>query len=491
MDTASKAFPGLKSVYDECHRLYPNQDDPLQASTVQKFWQGGRDPLDYISMYRNPGDSQLNVPPHWHYVSYGLSDLHGDNRVHSRNTHDKGKSGFGFELTFRLKREDEESQPPVWPAKLMQQLAKYVFASGNPLWPGDHVSWHNALDNAESRITHMLMCADPQLRSIQTPFGLVEFVQVVGITMEELEAVQQWNGPSFLSLMRRYPQCGGEFLVTDMRRGETIFEFDVGVRDEVTQGITTDGSNLSGVSAKCNWLDNAWQFYSEEDLHYLTPTQKENLYRAQDWDLNSKDPEHIGTPLAEHSGCNYDHEPSMHANSSLRKRQTASVRLSASDSVIEDIANQNSNDPRSSLNDELRMSYESTHSNHSQHVQPIFGEIEEPLSTYDNIHIYLNLEASLIIPLALRGRLRHGRHFTFKSSQANMAITLVTPEVRGSFASSEFPYRSRGFWLHVCMPDDLIEEILKDFESLMGTDAMTLPKTLVWPQWHFALTIGY
>ena len=43
---------------------------------------GGPDPLDYISMYLNDGDEENNIPPHWHYVSFGLSDLHGDNRVH-------------------------------------------------------------------------------------------------------------------------------------------------------------------------------------------------------------------------------------------------------------------------------------------------------------------------------------------------------------------------------------------------------------------------
>lgn len=40
-------------------------------------------------------------------------------------------SGFGFELTFRLKRELGETAPPTWPAELMQGLARYVFQSGN------------------------------------------------------------------------------------------------------------------------------------------------------------------------------------------------------------------------------------------------------------------------------------------------------------------------------------------------------------------------
>ena len=43
---------------------------------------GGPDPLDYISMYSNPGDSSNGILPHWHYITFGLSDLHGDGRVH-------------------------------------------------------------------------------------------------------------------------------------------------------------------------------------------------------------------------------------------------------------------------------------------------------------------------------------------------------------------------------------------------------------------------
>lgn len=33
-------------------------------------------------MYANPGNKEENIPPHWHYISFGLSDLHGDGRVH-------------------------------------------------------------------------------------------------------------------------------------------------------------------------------------------------------------------------------------------------------------------------------------------------------------------------------------------------------------------------------------------------------------------------
>lgn len=99
-------------------------------------------------MYSNDGDVELNIPPHWHYVSFGLSDLHGDGRVHMTENieNPEQRSGMGFELTFRLLRKPSsdyhekkpnEDLPPIWPANLLQQLARYVFQSGNQLCAGE------------------------------------------------------------------------------------------------------------------------------------------------------------------------------------------------------------------------------------------------------------------------------------------------------------------------------------------------------------------
>lgn len=43
--------------------------------------------------------------------------------------------------------------------------------------------------------------------------------------------------------------------MTDMRRGESVLELDVCVQEEIEQGIESDGSNLSGVSARCSWVE--------------------------------------------------------------------------------------------------------------------------------------------------------------------------------------------------------------------------------------------
>lgn len=40
------------------------------------------------------------------------------------------QSGYGLELTFRLKRQPGEINPPMWPASLMNSLARYVFQTG-------------------------------------------------------------------------------------------------------------------------------------------------------------------------------------------------------------------------------------------------------------------------------------------------------------------------------------------------------------------------
>lgn len=58
-------------------------------------------------------------------------------------------------------------------------LAPFVlYSTENTFCSGDHVSWHNPLDNSESRIQHMLLTEDPQMLPIQTPFGSVSFLQV-------------------------------------------------------------------------------------------------------------------------------------------------------------------------------------------------------------------------------------------------------------------------------------------------------------------------
>nr|4KMD_A Chain A, Sufu [Homo sapiens] len=393
--TAPPAFaslfpPGLHAIYGECRRLYPDQPNPLQVTAIVKYWLGGPDPLDYVSMYRNVGSPSANIPEHWHYISFGLSDLYGDNRVHEFTGTD-GPSGFGFELTFRLKRETGESAPPTWPAELMQGLARYVFQSENTFCSGDHVSWHSPLDNSESRIQHMLLTEDPQMQPVQTPFGVVTFLQIVGVCTEELHSAQQWNGQGILELLRTVPIAGGPWLITDMRRGETIFEIDPHLQERVDKGIETDGSNLSGVSAKCAWDD---------------------LSRPPEDDSLESD---SSTAIIPHE--------------LIRTRQLESV------------------------------------------------------------HLKFNQESGALIPLCLRGRLLHGRHFTYKSITGDMAITFVSTGVEGAFATEEHPYAAHGPWLQILLTEEFVEKMLEDLEDLTSPEEFKLPKEYSWPEKKLKVSI--
>ncbi|XP_067657154.1 suppressor of fused homolog [Haliotis asinina] len=452
--------PGLEAIYSACRRLYPTQPNPLQVTALVKYWLGGPDPMDYISMYANPGDLGRHIPPHWHYISFGLSDLHGDGRVHE-TTNNEGPSGYGFELTFRLRREPEETNPPTWPAALMQSLARYVFQSENVLCSGDHVSWHTPLDGSESRIQHMLMTEDAQLQPITTPFGVVNFVQIVGVCGEELKAAQHWNGPGVIELLRSKAVAGGAWLVTDMRRGETIFEIEPSLQETVDHGIETEGSNLSGVSSRCSWEEpgdpDAHSNYNDDD--------KENRLVEIDRRGSGDVDRRIIT----------DYE-------SEQIKATLKKGLSNSRSNVPSHGGKDDEYDHRNQNSSRKESFDSTVSSE--------GPTELIRTrTLDAVHLKFNLEAGSLLPLALRGRLKHGRHFTFKSVLNDVAITLVSPSVVGSIADEEHPYAAHGTWLQVLISDDFISDMCQDIEELTCPDEMMCPKTFSWPEKKLCITI--
>lgn len=451
---------GLETLYAACRRIYPDQPNPLQVTAVVKYWLGGPDPLDYISMYAHPGDSANEISPHWHYISFGLSDLHGDGRVHEISGSDT-PSGFGFELTFRLKRETNETVPPTWPAAIMQALAKYVFQSENTLCAGDHVSWHCPLDNSESRIQHMLMHEDPQLSTVMTPFGPVTFIQIVGVCAEELQAAQGWNGPGVIELLKAVKGAGGPWLITDMRRGESMFELDPSVQEAVDMGVEAEGSNLSGVSAKCFWQEKS------------------------SFDHNNSN---------EDQQTESDSEPSLPQISVLESEQikeTLKKGLMSTKPVLPPIRPSNRYYGMSAAvnQNETNSRKESYDSNASCDVVGL--EPAELLRTrvLESVHLQFNLEAGTLLPLALRGRLKHGRHFTFKSVVGEVAITLVPPSVVGSFVDAEHPYAAHGPWLQVLLAEDLIEQMLCDLCEVSQLESCLLPKTFVWSDRKLSITL--
>lgn len=235
MDSTSDA-PGWDAIDSALDRLYPGIE-PYHLATLLKWRLGGPDPLDGVSVY--------NRDDHWHYVTYGLSELY------EKESDEADVSGWGFELTFRPTRAAGAEVPPVWASNLLQNLARYVFGTGNVFGSGHYMTLNGPIDLGRpgTAIRHVAFCSDPELDSIDTPHGTVAFLQVVGLTDAEYEAAQAWSTISLLDTFRtRLP-----LLTTDPDRSSLLDSPDVA-------RIVADRTARDGSSAtSCYVTQLAWR----------------------------------------------------------------------------------------------------------------------------------------------------------------------------------------------------------------------------------------
>ncbi len=217
---------GWDAIDQELLKVYGDQE-PKHYGTVIPYLLGGEDPLEGISAYK----SETPVP-HWHFVTYGFSELY------EKESEDADYSGYGFELTFRLVRSEDEEEPPAWALNLLQNMGRYVFNSGNVFRSGDYLDANGPIcQGADTRLTALAFTLDPELPAIDTPNGQLEFIQMVGITGDELEAMQTWNTIGVLN-------AGLEYIpsyVTDLSR--TSLLQTPSIAEVVEKGMAEEGSN--------------------------------------------------------------------------------------------------------------------------------------------------------------------------------------------------------------------------------------------------------
>lgn len=160
------------------------------------------------------GCSAYRAEGHWHYVSYGLSELFVPGPED-----DPAFSGWGFELTLRVAGAGEAA--PEWPFTMLNEMAKHVNGNAALLEPGSRldlrapVTGHPHLPDAPSTsLTVFAVALDPELGRIETPNGEVAFLQLVGVTSQEQEEMAASSTAEVLeSLARTSP-----LLVTDPGR---------------------------------------------------------------------------------------------------------------------------------------------------------------------------------------------------------------------------------------------------------------------------------
>jgi hypothetical protein len=125
---------------------------------------------------------------------------------------------------------------------LLQNIARYVFGHGNGFDEGHHTATNGPIARDEpTALCALAFVADPELGAIATPNGAMKFLQFVGLTFDEYDAVRHWNTLSFIDLMR----AGNPLLVTTLDRTSLMERAEI--RDAVAAGVERDGSSEGGV----------------------------------------------------------------------------------------------------------------------------------------------------------------------------------------------------------------------------------------------------
>ncbi|TDC54130.1 suppressor of fused domain protein [Actinomadura sp. KC345] len=219
--------PGWDAIDAALRPLYGDAE-PLHLATLLKWSLGGSDPLDGISVY-----PRIEPVPHWHFVTYGMTELY------TKESEDPDESGWGFEFTFRVARDPAEDEPPMWAPNLLQNLARYVFNSGNTFAPGHHMNANGPInaDREDSEIRAVTFVSDPELAEISTPHGRVAFLQVVGLASEEYEAVRRWNADGLMRVLAPHLPL----FVTDIDRRSLLA--DPQIARAVDEGAAQEGSS--------------------------------------------------------------------------------------------------------------------------------------------------------------------------------------------------------------------------------------------------------
>jgi hypothetical protein len=173
---------------------------------VQRYSEGGPDPLDGISAYAGQD------PPHWHYVTFGFSEL-GPKQSKNRKV-----SGWGFELSLLLARGKKETEAPLWTVGLLQNMARYVFDQQRPFGDRHYIHYGGPLTKkVATALCAFIIVPDVRLGRIKTPNGSVEFLTPVGITEAEYQAAANGDPESVVAAV-----IGDGLPVTDLKRASRL-----------------------------------------------------------------------------------------------------------------------------------------------------------------------------------------------------------------------------------------------------------------------------
>jgi len=178
-DKEEPSAQGWDAITSTFEAIYPGQINPKHYGTIIKYHLGGKDPLDGVSIYE--------TDDYYHFVTFGLSELY------DKETENIEYSGYGFELTLKLKKYDTIDENELrCICSILQQIAKITFTNGEIFNPNEYIYTRQTVGidlKQISNITGFITIEDPQAKTINTPNGKVTFVELIGATDKELSAL--------------------------------------------------------------------------------------------------------------------------------------------------------------------------------------------------------------------------------------------------------------------------------------------------------------
>ena len=196
---------GWDAITLECERVYPEQKDPIHYGTLIDWKFGGKDPLEGISVY-DGGD-------YWHFVTYGLTELY------DKESKDKDVSGYGYEMTFKLKKGVSDDNEIKCICGILQEIARITFDEGEVFKPNEYLYTGQSVgidSRGESNIVGFITAVDSSFNSIDTSNGKVNFTTFIGVTNDELSAIMKKE----ITVLDLYNMLGSD--VTDYNRKSVI-----------------------------------------------------------------------------------------------------------------------------------------------------------------------------------------------------------------------------------------------------------------------------
>lgn len=197
--------PGWDAIEECFAKQYPGQEPQhFGTNMVSRAMFGGDQYLDGYSVYDSPKGYK-------HIVTYGMSELYTDEEAFGGEY-----SKWGYEMTIKLAENDTEHC--MWAINMMANLARYTYTEKRFFEPYQYVAGSGKSLNwdRESAITALIIVPDTEIPGVDTLYGRLDFVQLVGITEPDLQALMA--DKELAKVLVERMRGDNPMLVTDLNR---------------------------------------------------------------------------------------------------------------------------------------------------------------------------------------------------------------------------------------------------------------------------------